>query len=671
MAAGRILLDWARSRAKCPGAAAPRLAMELLERGAPFLQQCRKGCEMSARKLHHLISTLVLALAVPAATVPAGAGAKVAPSDVCANATSGRKTDAVGTKFMVAAAHPLASEAGCRILARGGRAADAAVAVQAVLAVVEPHASGLAGGTLINYWDDDKEKIRFFDGLARAPEKVTENVRTPTEQERNGLRTDRFPNAAGASGRSFGVPGTLRVLSTVHSEYGALPWDELFDDAIRLAANGFPMSASLHDGFEERFNGRKRCNYPDLRPRYCNGDEPKPVGTMLRNPEIAEVLREIRDGGADAFYDPAGKIAPAIAAHAAKGPVKLKGNTAGPVVIPSLMTPQDFADYTAVERPEVCRKALGLSVCTAAPPAFGGVATLQMLGMLERGQVARTKPASADRIHLSVEVSRLANFDRRAYVGDPDFHDVPVAGLLDGKYLDNRFALYSPDRAIHPVEPGTPPNVPPPAPSISDQPATTDVGDPTSNASIVDADGNAISMTTTNNSHFGSHLEARGMMLNNALNNFTDTLSVSPGKPVNVQEPKKRPTASQAPTLVLDREGKRLKLVIGAAGGSHIPDYVTQTLVGVLVDRMSPAQALDQGHYSGQDITRKCDGKRDAPSELEANRRIALNLPDLVTREHPCPRIIALDSGLTAIEVRGKQLLGAADQRRDGAATGR
>jgi gamma-glutamyltranspeptidase/glutathione hydrolase len=627
---------------------------------------------MYVRKRRYLLPALVLTLILPAlsAAVP-GASTVAPPTGFCANPSTGRKADAVGKEFMVAAANPLAVEAGCKILARGGSAADAAVAVQAVLAVVEPHASGLAGGTLINYWDHDKEKVRFFDGLATAPKNVTENVRTPTEQERRALRTSRFPNAASATGRSFGVPGTLRVLSTVHGEYGTLPWDQLFEDAIQLAANGFPMPESLHDGFEERFNGRKRCNYPDLRPRYCNGDEPKPVGTMLYNPEIAEVLREVRDNGADAFYDPKGKIAPAIAQHAAKGPIKLKGNTAGPVVIPSLMTAQDFADYQPVEHPEVCRKALGVTVCTSAPPAFGGVATLQMLGFLERGQVRRSKPGSADRIHLSVEASRLANFDRRAYVGDPDFHPVPVAGLLDGKYLDSRFARYSPDKAIRPVQPGMPPGVAPPGPTVSDQPATTDVGDPTSNASIVDADGNAVSMTTTNNTHFGSHLEARGMMLNNVLNNFTDTSSVSPGKPVNVQEPKKRPTASQAPTIVLDRQGKKLRLVIGAAGGSHIPDYVTQALVGVIVDGMTPAKALDQGHYSGQDITRRCRGKRDAPSELEAGRRIAVNLPDLVTREHPCPRVIKLDSGLTAIEVRGNQLLGAADQRRDGAAAGR
>ncbi|MEH0938135.1 gamma-glutamyltransferase family protein [Micromonospora psammae] len=629
-----------------------------------------KGCYMSARRFRSSLMTLVLLLGVTAVVGPVGENAAALP-DTCANPTSGRESDAVGAEFMVATAHPLATEAGCRILARGGRAADAAVAVQAVLAVVEPHASGLAGGTLINHWDADDEKVRFFDGMSRAPKVVTENLRTPTPQERAALRMDRFPMAASATGRSVGVPGTVRVLADVHELYGTLPWDELFDDAIRLASDGFPMSPNLHDGFEERFNGRKRCNYPDLRPRYCNGDEPKAAGTTLHNPEIAEVLREIRSGGAEAFYDPKGRIAPAIAQHAAKGPIKLKGNTAGPVVIPSLMTADDFADYTTVERTEICRDAFGASVCTSSPPAFGGIAVLQMLGVLERGEVGKTEPGSPNRIHLSIEASRLANIDRRAYVGDPDYNGVPVEGMLERGYLDQRFSLFSQDRAIHPVEPGNPVGVTPPPPPVGDEPATVDVGDPTSSVSIVDGDGNAVSMTTTNNSHFGSHLEARGMMLNNAMNNFTDTQSVSPGKPVNVMESRKRPTASMAPTIVLDAEGKKLRMVVGAAGGSHIPDYVAQALVGMLVDGMTPARALDEGHFSGQDLTRRCEGRRDAPSEVEANRRVALRLATLMQRDHPCPRAVALDSGSTAIERRGDQLLGAADKRRDGVAAGR
>jgi gamma-glutamyltranspeptidase / glutathione hydrolase len=626
---------------------------------------------MSASKLRYLVSTLVVTLGLPpGVTASSEVRAVGAPADVCRNPTGGRTADAVGAKFMVAAANPFAVQAGCAVLARGGSAADAAVAVQAALGVVEPHASGLTGGTLITYWDNNKREVRFFEGLARAPQTVTQNLRTPTDQERNTLKTDRFPGAASATGRAFGVPGTIRVLSDVHNSYGALRWDQLFDDAIGLASNGFPMPPTLNEGLAERFNGRKRCNYPDLRRRYCNGDEPKPVGTMLHNREIAEVLQEVRQGGPDAFYAPNGKIAPAIVQHAAQGPVKLKGDTAGPVVIPTLMTPQDFAEYTAVERDRVCSNVFKLVVCSSAPPAFGGVTVLEALGMLERRQVANVGPDSVDRTHLSIEASRLANFDRRAYVGDPDFHPVPVAGLLDGRYLDQRVSPVSPDKAISRVEPGTPAGAPPQTPSPSNEPSTVDVGNPTSSVSIVDARGNAVSMTTTINSHFGSHLEARGMILNNSMNNFTDTSSVSPGKPVNVMEPRKRPTASMAPTVVLESDGKRLRLVVGAAGGSHIPDYVTQSLVGMLVDGMGPSQALDQGHYSGQDITRKCKRAVGAPSELEAGRQVGLQAPTLVARRHPCPRVVRLDSGLTAIQVRGNQLLGAADQRRDGTAIG-
>ncbi|MEV4657174.1 gamma-glutamyltransferase family protein [Micromonospora sp. NPDC049301] len=625
---------------------------------------------MHARKLRFLAAALVLALGLTVLVKEPG-NTRAAPADACADLTAGRDSDAVGTKFMVAAANPLAVQAGCRILARGGNAADAAVTVQAVLAVVEPHASGLAGGTIINYWDPDKRTVRLFDGMATAPRTVTQNLMTPSEEESRQLNVDRFPWDVSATGRAFGVPGTLKVLKDVHDVYGTLAWDRLFDDAIRLAANGFPMSESLSSGLNDRFNGRKRCNYPDLRPRYCNGDRAKSPGTTLKNPEIAQVLREVRDGGAEAFYDPNGTIAPAIAQHAAKGPIKLKGNTAGPVVIPSLMTADDFADYRAIEREPLCRNVFGVKVCTSAPAAFGGVTVLEMLGLLERGQVASTKPGSGERLHLSVEVSRLANFDRRAYVGDPKFHDVPVDGLLDNAYLDRRFSLFDPDKAINPITPGDPPGVVPPAgPPKDGVPSTVDVGDPTSHVSIVDSDGNAVAMTTTINTHFGSHLEARGMILNNALNNFTDTSSVSPGKPVNVQESQKRPTASMAPTIVLDKDGRKLRLVVGAAGGSHIPDYVVQALVGVVVDKMSPVNALDQGHFSGQDITRKCGRQVGAPSELEADRGVATRLADFVTLQHPCPRLVALDSGSTAIQVRGDQLLGAADRRRDGTAAG-
>jgi gamma-glutamyltranspeptidase/glutathione hydrolase len=293
-----------------------------------------------------------------------------------------------------------------------------------------------------------------------------------------------------------------------------------------------------------------------------------------------------------------------------------------------------------------------------------------MLGFLERGSVAMTKPDSIERYHLSIEASRLANFDRREYVGDPDFHPVPVDGLLDPAYLDERFALFSPDTAIHPVEPGLPPGVD----ALATTAATEDTegADETSHVSIVDADGNAVAMTTTVNTTFGAQMEARGMILNNVQTNFTALTSISPGKPVNVMEPRKRARTSMAPTIVLNGTGQELRLVVGAAGGGPIPDFVTQTLVGTMVDRLGPSAAIRQDHYSGQQITSNCSGVIGPPSELEGGTAAALLLDELDALGHPCARTTALRSGLTAIEVRGRGLLlGAADPRRDGIALGR
>lgn len=621
-------------------------------------------------RLRYLILTLAVTLGLmTAASVPAELSqvqAAPAHADVCKSSRTHPGADARGTRFMVATAHPLATEIGCAILERGGNAVDAAVAVQIALAVVEPHSSGLAGGTLITYWDANRRDVRFFEGLARAPETVTENLRTPTRQEREELGIDRFPSEVASTGRAFGIPGTVRVLSDVHELYGTLPWEDLFDDAITLARDGFPMSVNMHATLKQSANGRQRCDYPDLRARYCDGDAPKAVGEKLYNAELAEVLREVRNGGADAFYDPNGKIAPAIVERADKGPIKLRGNDEGPTVIPSLATVEDFAAYEAHERNPECRDAFGMMVCSSAPPASGGVTVLQMLGLLERGKAQQFAPDSPERIHLALEASRLANFDRREYVGDPDFHPVPVTGLLDSGYLDERFSLISSDHAVHPVKPGSPPGAEPAGSKID----TGNDADQTSHVSIVDAAGNAVSMTTTNNIHFGAQMEARGIILNNVQTNFTETTSISPGKPVNIMEPHKRPRTTMAPTIVLDRTG-RLRLVLGAAGGGPIPDYVTQTLMGVLVDRMNPGTAIAQGHYSGQQITSNCQGVIGPPSELEAGTPAARLLDELKLRDHPCAQVVSLNSGLTAIEVQGKRLLGAADRRRDGIAIGR
>ncbi|MGN5382160.1 gamma-glutamyltransferase [Streptomyces lasalocidi] len=301
---------------------------------------------------------------------------------------------------MVAAASPLAVSAGCEVLWRGGTAADAAVAVQAVLAVVEPQSSGLGGGTQILYWDGGRRRVRFFEGLAQAPALTTRGLHLPTAHEqRLGIRA--FDDGVEHTGRAVGVPGTVRVLGLLHHRFGRRPWGSLFDAGRRLAARGFPAGRYLHDMAGEG------CAYADVRALYCPGGRPVLAGARLANPELARVLHEVAAGGADAFYAPHGGIAPALVAGAARGTLKPGTDSRGPAVIPSLMTVRDMADYRARERTPLCRQALGNRVCTAPPPAFGGIDVLGILALAEpRGycrtgaRLARSR-SSADRIRTA------------------------------------------------------------------------------------------------------------------------------------------------------------------------------------------------------------------------------------------------------------------------------
>lgn len=597
----------------------------------------------------------------------------IAPVDAatCAdNSDPARTSPVVGERFMVATANPLATQAGCDVLKNGGTAIDAAVAVQATLSVVEPQSSGLAGGAIITYWDNEGKRVRQFEGLSGAPKAVTDGLRTPTEEDLAacGLAAgDSFSSRAEVTGRAFGVPGALRAIDKAHRQLGNKPWSELFEAAIALAENGFAMPLYLNTIMGESTRGLSRCQYTDLRARYCDGDTPKAVGTTIVNAELAQVLREVRDGGADALYDPEGTIAPAILARITQGPCQPEHDTSGPVTvpakIPSLMTLDDFAAYEARERDPLCRFVFGHIVCSSAPPAYGGTAVLYMLSLMERGKIERFKNDSLDYAHLFIEASRLAQWDRRQYVGDPAFTDLPIAGLLDDDYLDSRFALFARDSAVAVVEFGNPPG------GIS-MIEPDEIQDTTSHVSIVDSYGNALSMTTTNNTSFGSQLEARGISLNNVQTNFTRLDSISPGKPANVMEPRKKARTSISPSIVFDSQG-RLKLVLGAAGGGAIPDYVSQTFLGVARYGLDPQAAINQAHLSGQAITSNCGGVIGPRSELESGTPLASQLDNLKDLGHPCARTASLRSGLTAIGITPDgRLLGAADPRRDGVAIG-
>ncbi len=592
------------------------------------------------------------------------------------NSRPGGTRPAIAHSYMVAAANPLAAKAGCAILAKGGTAMDAAVSVQAVLAVVEPQGSGLAGGTILTYWDARKRRVRFFDGLAAAPADVGHALRQPLPSDRGNCRLKGrrlLPLAALMTARAVGVPGTIAVLDKAHRQLGRLPWHTLFDAAITHAENGYPLPRYMHRVLKGKVRRKlRRCRYPDLRRRYCSSRRiPKPIGTRIRNTEIAGVLREIRDKGARAFYDPAGTIAPAIVQRTRTTGCKLSTNDGRPAVLASTMTPKDFASYRPKERAPICKPFDGHIICTAPPPSAGGIIVLSNLAIMTLNRIQELRPGSLAHTHLSIEASRIVQLDRRQHVGDPDFYKVPTAGLLTDAYLEKRASLFSRHRAITwpPIGKPKTTGVPRLLPPTSDE---WPIQDMTSHVSIVDRYGNAVALTTTNNTSFGTQMEARGMILNNALVNFTRQGWISPGHEANGMQPAKRPRTSMAPTIVFTKD-KKLRLVVGAAGGAAIPDYVTQTIAGVLFHGLDPQRAINQPHYSGQSLTSsKCRGGKGLISTVERRTRIARHVQALRRLGHPCPKAKRMRSGLTAISVTNDgRLLGAADPRRDGIAIGK
>lgn len=620
------------------------------------------------------------AVAVVLAAVAAGTGPAQAQDAGCQVVSpADRLKPATGRSFMVAAANPLAAKAGCAVLKRGGTAIDAAIAVQAVLAVVEPQASGLVGGTLITYWDNDKKRVRYFEGLSRAPKASGKGLRTPVgdDAQRCGAKPDRLmPTTVNFTARAVGVPGTLRVLELAHKSLGKERWNTLFDDGIRLARSGFPLPKYLHTLLGEEAKpggvgkGLKRCRYPNLMARFCiDRDTPKAIGTPVRNPELAAVLELVRDGGAAALYEAKGKIVQGILARLAETSCKLSIKDGAPAVMAGLVTGEDFERYEARERKPVCRVAFNHVVCSASPPSFGGGAVLSILKLADVAGIAKHTPDSLAHAHIMIESSRLTQADRRQYVGDPDHKQPPMDGLLASAYLAERARLIKLDQAVPTIQPGALPTRGLRPVEMNDPTAAT-LQDQTSHVTIVDRYGNALAMTTTNNSSFGAQMEALGMVLNNVLVNFTRAGSISLGYDVNAMRPFGRPRTAMAPTIVFNRNMK-LRLVVGAAGGGAIPDYVANTILRVLVFGMDPQTAINQPHVSGQNVISKCDGKPGYVSEVEQGTPLAAYVAQLKEMGHPCARAVRLRSGLTAIAISPDgRLHGAADPRRDGVAVG-
>ena len=535
-------------------------------------------------------------------------------------------------QYMVAAANPHAARAGIEMLRAGGSALDAAIAVQMVLNLVEPQSSGIGGGAFLLYWDAAAERISVFDGRETAPA---------------AARPDRFLRADGApmslpeaigSGNSIGIPGVLRMLQLAHGKHGRLPWRRLFEPAIRLAEQGFAVSPRLHRLIAaDPLLGR----LPAARAYFYLPDgKPLPIGHRLKNPELAAVLRGVAADGADAFYR--GQIARDIAAAVAAHPK------------PGDLTEQDLAGYRALEREPLCGGYRSYRICGMPPPSQGGTAVVAILGILEHLPIATARPSSSGAVHLFAEAGRLAYADTNRYVGDPDFVQVPTAGMVDPDYLRGRAQLVRPERSMGSAAPGTPPGARGAA-QLTDH---TQESAGTSHLSIVDAKGNAVAMTTTVESAFGSRVLVHGFLLNNQLTDFS-FVPEEDGRPLaNRVEAGKRPRSSMAPSFVFT-PGGALWMSLGSPGGSAIINYVAKTLVGV-IDWKLPLQAA---------IAAPNMGSRNRDTEIERGTVLENLAAALRAMGHPVAAV-DLVSGVHGIVRTPRGLEGGADPRREGVALG-
>lgn len=548
------------------------------------------------------------------------------------------KTLTKAKRQMVVAANPLAAEAGLAILRKGGSAVDAAIATQMVLNVVEPQSSGIGGGAFLLTWNAASNTLLNFDGRETAPAAATpalflDDAGKPLPRKQ-----------AIESGRSVGVPGVLAALKLAHDKYGKLPWSELFTPAIKLAREGFSVSARLADVLDDfgpaSFTPAARAYFFDPAER------PRPIGYRLTNPALASTFEAIARDGPSAFYE--GTIARDIAATVQSDP---RG--------PGKLTTEDLANYRAKLREPVCVLYRSFDVCGAAPPSSGAITVGQVLALIEPFDLGN-KPMQVEPVHRIIEAERLAFADRDRYLADPDFVTAPVSGLLDRSYIDQRRALIDPSRALGEASAGTPPNT---RQGAFGRDATLEsVG--TSHISIVDDDGNAVSMTTSIEQAFGNRSMVRGFLLNNQLTDFSFVSVDDEGRPVaNRVEPGKRPRSSMDPTMIFAMEpaaGERqLRFLLGSPGGPGIILFNLKAIIAMLDWHLDPQAAAALANF----------GSTGGAFLLEPGEELDELADGMGKLGH---KVLRFDftSGLAIIAVTPDGLEGGADPRREGVALG-
>ena len=537
---------------------------------------------------------------------------------------------AAGVPGMVSAADPRAAAAGVEILNAGGSATDAAIATQLALNVVEPQSSGIGGGSFWVSHDAGSGKVSTIDGREAAP-MAADGKWFYADNGQPMSHEDAVPG-----GRSVGVPGALRAMALAHRQSGKLPWARLFQPAIRLARDGYRISPRLSNSigsYGGHVTGWARSAF------FGADGKALPEGTLLRNPAQAALFERIAARGPDSFY-----VGPEAQ--------KIVATVDGAARNPSKMTTGDLASYDAKPRDPLCGMYRVYRICSMGPPSSGGVTVLMILKQLERFDMTALGKASPVAWHLFAESSRLAYADRNLYVGDPDFVRVPLTGMLDPAYIASRSALMNPDRTMVSVTAGTPPGAPSRTRApVSEVPGTTDLV-------AVDSRGNVVEVTTTIEGVFGSGLSVDGTMLNNQLTDF-DIVPAKDGYLVaNRVEGGKRPRSSMSPTIVYGPDGK-VRIALGAAGGSTIIAQIAKALVGVLDWNMSAQDAIAMGLLYAPGPVAVAERDTDRAAMAPALRALGENV-----------QVAPLGLKANAIEWVGGRWVGAADPRSEGVAIG-
>ena len=596
-------------------------------------------------------ATLILA-ALSAGAVLAQGLSRDLPEAAHATEFRGPALEGSFVRHVISTANPHASAAGLEILRKGGSAVDAAIAAQLVLTLVEPQSSGIGGGAFMLHYNG--QSLQAFDGRETAPSAATEDLFM-----RHG-RPMEFPEAV-YGGRSVGTPGVLRMLEHAHQQHGRLPWALLFEPAIQLATTGFPVSPRLHSLLNRDPHLRKD---PRAHALFYQADgQALPIGSLLRNPDLAEVFRLLAAEGADGFYK--GRISEEIIRAIQRHPSA-----------PGLLAMSDLRGYRPIEREPICvfattsrRPAPGVEVCGFPPPGSGGIVIGQIIQMLELVGIRSGPPTSAQWMHQYIEISRLAFADRAMFIADPDFVAAPGQdwrSLVDPHYLRQRALLIGGTR-MHQAKPGNPDGR-----RLSHAVMTDQHEGGTSHLSIADQYGNVLSMTTSIESAFGARLMvglsgAGGFLLNNQLTDFSFQPTSEGGMLIaNRVQPGKRPRSSMSPTIIFERksDGTRgaVMAALGSPGGTSIIHYTTKTILGFLDWNLSIQSAIRYPNFviNGPDRMLEIESGREEMQSI--HRGLAAFGQSALTSELP--------SGIQAIVRMDNAWQGGSDPRREGISLG-